>query len=69
MLNLQSVFNKLSYKGSNPINDKFLRLVQVGSDAELQIDSDGANTANDFTVLVTLKNVTAGSFNASNYTF
>ncbi|WP_449419160.1 lamin tail domain-containing protein [Phormidium nigroviride] len=69
VLNLQSVFNKLSYTGSNPINDKFLRLVQVGSDAELQIDSDGANTANDFTVLVTLKNVTAGSFNASNYTF
>ncbi|MDF0552861.1 lamin tail domain-containing protein [Kamptonema sp. UHCC 0994] len=69
VLNLQSVFNKLNYAGSNPINDKFLRLVQVGSDAELQIDSDGASAQNDFTVLVTLKNITAGSFNASNYTF
>ncbi|HLO47125.1 MAG TPA: hypothetical protein VK211_01665, partial [Kamptonema sp.] len=69
ILNLQPLLNKVGYTGSNPINDKFVRLVQVGADAEVQIDSDGANGPNSFTALVTLKNVTAGNLNATNYKF
>jgi Ca2+-binding RTX toxin-like protein len=51
---------------TNPFATQNLRLVQLGADTLLQLDSDGSGTGAGFTTLLTLQNVTASSLTVYN---
>ncbi|MCW5319411.1 hypothetical protein GTQ43_39390 [Nostoc sp. KVJ3] len=54
---LTDLFKSLSYSGSNPISDGYLRFVQLGSSTQVKVDSNGG--ADAFSTLATLNNFTA----------
>jgi len=54
---LTDLFKSLSYSGSNPISDGYLRFVQLGAATQVQVDQNGG--ADDFNTLVTLNKFTA----------
>lgn len=53
--------------GANAFADGILKLVQVGDDAVLQIDRDGAGTAFGFEDIVWFQDSTAANFTAFNF--
>lgn len=56
-----------TYAGGDPVAAGFLRLMQSGADTLLQADRDGAaGGAYDWTTIVTLQNVDAGSITDNN---
>ncbi|AFZ07588.1 type 1 secretion target domain protein [Oscillatoria nigro-viridis PCC 7112] len=54
---LAGVYANAQYLIGDPIAQGFLRLVDVGGDTQVQIDSDGTETASGFTTLVTVKGI------------
>jgi Ca2+-binding RTX toxin-like protein len=54
---------------SNPFDGGFLRLVQQGADALLQMDRDGPSGAGAFATLITFRNVASTSFIGHNTGF
>jgi hypothetical protein len=69
VLDINSVLsNLIGWDGStNPFATGFLRLVQNGSDTDLQWDPDSATGGVVWTTFVTLQNVTASSLTAANF--
>jgi subtilisin family serine protease len=57
---LTSLFDSLGYSGDNPIGDRYLQLVQLGAETQVQIDPDRCGPE-AFSTLVTLNNVEATS--------
>lgn len=54
---LTDVYANVQFLIGDPIAQGFLRLVDVGGDTQVQIDSDGTETASGFTTLVTVKGI------------
>jgi Ca2+-binding RTX toxin-like protein len=54
-------------KVSNPFGLGYVRLLQSGSDTLVQMDWDAAGTRSGFVTLLILKNVSAATFDASNF--
>jgi Ca2+-binding RTX toxin-like protein len=52
---------------SNPFTSGHMRVIQVGRDAVVQVDRDGAGTANGFVTIFTLRNVDVDSLTAFNF--
>ena len=57
---------RLNWSDGNPIENGYLRWLQVGNDVQVQIDPDGVG--GDFTTLATLTGVNAASLSAANVT-
>lgn len=67
VLVLKDLFNILGYKGSNPISDGYLQLVQMSASTNVQIDPDGPNGFATPKTLVTLQNVLPSALSANNF--
>ncbi|MHA4871305.1 type I secretion C-terminal target domain-containing protein [Duganella sp. PWIR1] len=57
------------YNDGNPFSaaNGFLRVVQDGADAKIQLDRDGAGSAAGFVTVLTLKNTAASTLTADNF--
>ena len=44
-VDLRGALKSISYKGSNPIADGYLKFLQIGNNTMLQIDPDGSGAA------------------------
>jgi Ca2+-binding RTX toxin-like protein len=64
---LNTLFDSLGYNGNTPILDGYMRLVQLDTNTQVQIDADGNLNGANFITLVTLNNVLANSLTASNF--
>lgn len=65
---LSSLFDNLDYIDIDPIADGYMRLIQSGSNTQIQIDADGLGSA-IFITLTTLNNTIASSLTSSNFLF
>ena len=53
------------YKGTNAVGDGYIRLTASGSDLKVEFDADGAAGSGAGAHIMTLKNVSPGSFSAA----
>ncbi len=67
-IDLSALLDSLSYSGSNPLGDGYLRLLQVRANTQVQVDLDGSGSLG-FGTLATLNNVNAASLTESNWLF
>jgi Ca2+-binding RTX toxin-like protein len=66
---LRPLLRSLEYTGKDPIANGYLRLVQTGTQTQVQIDQNGSTGGLSFTTLVTLENVTATTLTKANFVF
>jgi len=67
VLNLQGLFGSIGYSGASPLADGEVRLVQNGSNTDVQIDAHPGT--HSYVTLVQLDNVAAGSITSANWRF
>ena len=65
-IDLSVLSARLNWADGDPIENGYLRWLQVGNDVQVQIDPDGVG--GDFTTLATLTGVNAASLSAANVT-
>ncbi|OYD97919.1 hypothetical protein CDG76_03585 [Nostoc sp. 'Peltigera membranacea cyanobiont' 210A] len=58
---LTNLLASLGYSSSNPITDGYLRFTSSGVNTQIKIDADGFRPTQEFSLLVTLNNVSAES--------
>ncbi|MBD2494355.1 Calx-beta domain-containing protein [Nostoc sp. FACHB-280] len=66
---VQTLLTNLSYTGTNPIADGYIRSIQSGSNTLIQIDIDGWNGNSIFSTLATVNNFIASNFSLNNVIF
>ena len=62
-IDLRTLLSSLGYTGTNPVADRWVRFVAVGSGTSLQIDPDGPANGAVFRPLLTLSNVAPSGLN------
>jgi hypothetical protein len=69
VIDLRSLFNQPQYSGTTPYTRylQYIKLVQVGSNTEVRIDTDGNGGDNTFTTLAILENVTTTAIGSRNF--
>ncbi|OCR02748.1 hypothetical protein BCD67_17930 [Oscillatoriales cyanobacterium USR001] len=69
ILDLKALLTGLGYTGANPITDGYVKLSQLGANASVEIDPDGAIGSQIAVQLVRLDNVLVASLNSNNFRF
>ncbi len=69
LIDLRAIFVQPAYSGASPFArfNQFVQLVQVGSDTQVQVDTDGNGLGLAFTTLATLSNVASNEVGANNF--
>jgi hypothetical protein len=69
VLVLTNLLRNTGYRGTNPIGDRYLQVVQQGTTTSVQIDADGPGGTSVFKTLVTLDNTLSTALTAANFQF
>ena len=69
LLDVRGIFAASKFGGDNRFAQyhQFMQLVQVGSDTEVRVDTDGKGAGTAFTTLVTLQNVLVSGVQSTNF--
>lgn len=65
LIDLRPIFAKEGYQGATLA--QVLRLEQIGSDTQVQIDTDGLGSGVSFAPIATLQNVAVGAIGSRNF--
>ncbi|HEY9648230.1 MAG TPA: type I secretion C-terminal target domain-containing protein, partial [Chroococcidiopsis sp.] len=69
VLDLRTIFKQAAFQDATSSDrlNQFVQVVQVGSDTQVKIDTDGIGAGTAFTTLAVLKNVVADNLTGKNF--